>query len=253
MAKQDGKNLAPKIFKPAKSSPEIKDTSFVDNWIRIEFIFSGLMLFWGGFVLRTSGQYDLIIIGSVFLAIATIRLLYRFIQEEEQKKRTRQMDRILFRLREKLNPNYSIALSYPLNDKKRIDYLVIGPGGIFAISRFEAQGYIEGEPGDEYWLQSSDENSEKKNELNNPLISGREKINLLKKKLRDLPPSLASIKPKNRVACTYHRVKGPPLKLPEIQPMDELCDHITSYEQTRSLDWDTVKDLEKNLNFNSYH
>ncbi len=252
MTENKDQHLPPRIFKPGKKiSPDV-DTKFINKWIRFEFIIGGSMLALGGFVLRTTGSDDLLVLGGGFLVIAAIRLFSRFQQEEKKKKKNRGMDRILFRLKERLTPEYSISLSYPVGENMRIDYLIVGPGGIFVVQRFEKKGYISGGAGEELWLQKSSEDDSQETKIENPVILNKKKINLLRKKLEDLPPPLPSIKPYNCITFTYHKVDGPVLEYPEIFKMDELCSYIRDCEKTARLDWETVKDLENYLDFESY-
>ncbi|MGM0381123.1 MAG: nuclease-related domain-containing protein [bacterium] len=252
MAENKEENLPPRVFKPKKNTKEKKDSEFLDGWIRAEFIVGGALLAMGGFVLRSTNRYDLLILGGGLLIIAFIRLYFRFRAEEKVKQRNRDMDRILFRLREQLTPEYSIACSYPVKDNLRIDYLVVGPGGLFVVQRLEQRGYIEGKPEDEVWIQKSEKNSDSKNKMDNPIILNKEKIIHLKNILKELPPPYPSIKPENCVTFTYHQVEGPVLDYPEIQLMNTLGRHIRNCEQPAPLNWEEIKDLEDYLNFDSY-
>lgn len=245
-------HLPPRIFKPEGDKSADVNKKFINKWIRFEFILGGALLALGGFVLRTTGGEGLLILGSGFLVIAAVRLFYRFQQEEKKKKQARGMDRILFRLKERLNPEYSIALSYPLGDNQKIDYLIAGPGGVFVVQRLEERGYFSGGKEEEYWLQKPAEEAKDKSKLANPILANRQKTNLLKQKLENCPPPLPTVKPENCVTFTYHGVEGPVLEFPEIFKMDELCTHIRSSEETGRLDWETVKDIENYLKFADY-
>lgn len=187
------------------------------------------------------------LIGGVLMILGLFRLWRRSnpINSAEEK------DRILMRLKTALDTDYTVVLDYEVNGLT-IDYLVMGPPGIFVLRKLEQRGYIRGEKNAEEWqVYESQDDYEKGLEarsISNPILDNKEVINKLRSSTNEPLLQNRNDQPVNLVVLTFNGVEGSVLDYSEVVKNSDLTGRIKDREGGRSeLDWEKINDLEREL------
>ena len=243
-------SYGPRIFTPGIPVSEKKNIKIQEGLSRIEFVIGGAMLAMGGFALRSTGGYDLIVIGCSLIALAAVHLYLVSKKKLIKSRKSYSDDRILVRFRRELNADYSIAVDYPLDGDGRIDYLVVGPTGIFVIKKIQERGYVSGKSDSKHWEVESDKESSSSRRIENPLFKVDKHVKKIKSRLKAGSETLEKIQCRSAVVFTYHAVQGPVLSLQPVFSMESLVPFILNSE--KNVDWEAINEAEKYLNFSSY-
>jgi hypothetical protein len=238
--------FGPRIFWPRRKKENQKELNLQKTWIRLEFIIGGGMLAVGGFIMRERNSYDLIVLGFVLISLATSHF-YRIYNRSSTGPRISENDRILTHMRRQLNTDYSIAVDYPLNESNRIDYLLVGPPGLYVVKRMKIKGRLEGDVDSEKWLV---EDGGKKREISNPLLKTGQTAEILEKKLQKNETELSSVVVRDAVVFAFHAVEGNPLRSDRVFALDGIVPYLLGQE--KRFDWEVINEIEKALDFHSY-
>ncbi|MFP4686715.1 MAG: NERD domain-containing protein [bacterium] len=248
MTVEASSGYGPRIFWPRLPAGRKKNIKIQESLSRVEFIIGGVMLAIGGFVLRQKNSYDLIVIGSVLLVLASIHFYFLYKQRESSRCSISRDDRLLNRLRRQLNSDYSVALDYPLSKEKRIDYLIMGPMGLYLVRRVNGRGQIKGGLADKKWqIQSS---SGQQRELKNPLPELENLVHLCKKHLQKNKEKPGRVDVRAAVVFPFHNVEGALLDSKKVFSLESFVPFLLGLEKKH--DWETINELEDYLNVNNY-
>lgn len=223
---------------------------------RAEIILASALLILGGFVLRAGGGYDFIVIGGVLLALGGVHL-YQLSRAKDDSTTgaATPLERMVVKLRSKLTPNYTLAVRYPIStpddEQARLDLLVLGPGGVFAVKLLPLRGVLEGRAGDSTWTHRPPEDSGAESRtVSNPLPELERNLRQLRNRLA---PFTDRCEPEGWVVLTYHQVEGSALFCDRVCRFGELPDKIRRWEGTdRALSLEVIPELEDALSVEEY-
>ncbi len=238
--------LSPRILRAGEKHKKTKNSPFLTTFIRLEIILGAIIVFTGGFSLRVQKTYDIIVIGSCLLVLGLFRMIYTI--PPSSKKSSLPEDRLLFRLRTSLSPEYFIGVNYPLPGDNTIDELVVGPNGIFVINKLWLRGEVEGEREAQTWQHQPSE-AEHAHSIDNPFFRGQKKCQELKELLSTVNFSIDSRPVENCLVLMYHNIDGSALDHDRIFRLGEMVDFLDNYSppDDLGLNWEQVNEIETAL------
>ncbi len=239
--------FGPRIFWPQRKKENQKKLGLQKTWTRLEFIIGGGMLAVGGFIMRERNSYDLIVLGFLFISLAIIHF-YRIYNRSSGGPRISENDRILTHMRRELNTDYSIAVDYPLADSERIDYLLVGPPGLYILKKINVKGRLKGAVDSEKWLVETD--GGEKREIRNPLLQTGQSAEILERKLQKSERELSSVVVRDAVVFAFHAVEGELLNSERVFALDGIVPYLL--RQEKRFDWEVINKIEKVLGFRNY-
>lgn len=237
-----------KVYKPARA---INSRDQLVLWVcRGELLLGSIVLFVGGFYVRTTGDYTWVLIGSTLLLLS----LWHFLRDVDPPTYDRpyETDRLVVRLQRHLSDAYTLALDVPVGETK-VDDLVIGSPGVFVIRRCDYRGEINGAKEDEFWTVRSPDGNESE-QLPNPFRQNESACDVVRSTIkeefrRDVPVY-------NLVVLMYQNVEGSVLDIPELCRLGKVAAFIEEKETPTSgdatLSMDEEEDLEQALGLPDY-
>lgn len=245
-------DLAPRVYGPGKPREVKVEHKLFHNFIRVEIIVGGGLIAAGGFALRATGTYEVLVIGGCLLAVGFFHLS-RLDLESDLDQSAFPDDRLLFRVRTALSPDYFIALDYPLPDGGKIDTLVVGPQGAFVLKKLTLRGRLE--PGaDEQSWRHKPPSEEDFREIDNPFRENQKLCSELRSFLSSSGIAPEEFTMHNCLVLMYHRVEGPLLEEDFLFRLGEVPGFIRDYQPSESerLNWEKVNELEAALKENMH-
>lgn len=245
-----------RVHRPRDAGEESTGRGLLWGIGRAEIILASALLILGGFVLRAGGGYDFIVIGGVLLLLGGVHL-YQLSRAHDDSTSgdTSPIERMVVKLRSKLTPNYTLALRYPISspdeEEKRLDLLVLGPGGVFAVKLFPPRGVLEGRADDSSWTHRPRVDSDAGSRtVPNPLPELERNLGRLRERLA---PFTDGCEPEGWVVLTSHQVEGSALSCDRVCRFGELPDRIRRREGTdRALNPGVIAEIEDELSVEDY-
>lgn len=240
-----------RVYRPSVSEKGPFQTELISRFIQIEIVVGGMLSLVGGFYLRATDDYRLVIVGFSFLLLGLFRLSQRYNRLRESPGGN-DGDRVLRRLKNGLSAEYTIAVDYPVQSDTRIDYLLLGPPGIMVLSAFTESGYIVGDRTTAEWTVKEEADTDDGRTVPNPIKSNQLTIRALEERLRNSDHILQD-DPKNIIILMYNGSEGPVTEYDEVRRLGEAVRFIKSMEDNHSqYNWESIDELEDVLGLSEY-
>ncbi len=235
-------SLSPKVYAPGAPVKPVYDEELLQKFIRGEIIFGSILMAIGGFVLRYIESASFIIAGLLFVGMGIFRLTQTKFSGENKKKSAYPEDRLLFRLKTQLNPDWFVALNYELPDDGKIATFVAGPGGLFVIDKVDLSGEINVTDKKSSWKHTAPDGEV--NKIPNPLELNRKKIDQLQKRFSRQGLQI-DIPPENCVVLMKHNLSGSATELEQVFRLGEITDYIVEQNPQVNFTWEKVDKIEQ--------
>jgi hypothetical protein len=243
-----------RIYDGPPSQSDEDQTSFALRIIRLEILSGAVFTVLGGFLLRASDNYSLIVIGTTLICLGLVRLWRRHETKSDTETGLNQSDRLLGKLGRELDANYTVVTNFEVDDEFTIPYLVLGPHGITILDTLDFRGTVEADSYQDRWKlvpesESQDEvpdddPEEAEETVRNPISLNENRSMALKQQLRD--DGFEAVPVTHRLVLLNYRIEGEPLNADSVVLLRDLDDEITQFDQS-PLSWEEIDDIERAL------
>jgi hypothetical protein len=237
-----------RIYDAPQSESDENDSSFTLKIIRFEILSGAAFTMLGGFTLRASDNYSLIVIGTTLVCLGLVRLWRRYESGSDTETGLNQEDRLLGKLGRELDANYTVVVNFEIDDEQTIPYLVLGPHGVMILDTLNFNGTVEPDQFQERWKLKSDSDTEDDSEaeqmIPNPISLNETRTMALKQQLRDT--GFEAVPVTHRLVLLNYSLEGEPLNTDTVVLLRELDEEITRFDHT-PLSWEEIDDIESAL------
>lgn len=248
---KSSEDISPRVYGPGHKKEKSKvDRNLLGDFLRAEIILGGATMGVGGFYLRATDSYNIVVLGALLVTAGIVRLALTDFPTEEEKSAYPE-DRLVFRLATGLSADYFLIKNFNLPGGETIDLLACGPGGIFVFGKLNLRGRLEGQADDEKWTHKPVE-EQSAVAISNPFREINRLRSNLRKLLEENDIQTGELNFHSCVVLMKHQVEGPALDHPRLLRLGEAIDYVHEAADRVSLYWETVNEIEDALKSRSH-